>query len=123
MSDIQSVLRFDNYGIAYAMVDTVGQFHMNTTLSFQVAGWYEPGEVAAALKYLIGLRNTSAYDDPVNNFRTRAMRKVGNIQFNYFGEGQISAIVNRSRVLFCVEANMLNDLMQKCLEIHVDDDF
>ena len=118
---MQSILRFDHHGIAYAMVCFDGRFHETTTLSFQVAGNYSASDVGYALNTLIKLRNTNPHDSD-RNYRTEESIKVGNMEFHYLGNGHISAIVNKTRVLFCVEANTLVDFMQKCLDLRQDAD-
>lgn len=117
---MQSILRFDHHGIAYAMVSFDGRFHETTVLSFQVTGNYNPHDIGNAVQKLINLRNTHPHDSERNYFSEETI-SVGKLDFHYKGNGYISAIVNKTRVLFCVEANALKDFAAKCLECHTDD--
>lgn len=117
---MQSILRFDHHGIAYAMVSFDGRFHETTVLSFQVTGNYNPHDIGNAVQKLIDLRNTHPHDSERNYFSEETI-SVGKLDFHYRGNGYISAVVNKARVLFCVEANTLKDFAAKCLALPTDD--
>lgn len=117
---INSVLRLDGRGLAYAFIEETDNFDEFTSFSMQFTGNYEAGELSTILRELINTRNTNPYDnrDGVNYFSS-VTKTCGHLEFNYLGNGTTTIIINKCRVLFCGETNILTDLCEKLEELAV----
>ncbi|PTH78968.1 hypothetical protein [Aeromonas veronii] len=113
---IKSVLRFDHKGFAYAAIDNSTSFHEKSSFSFQACGNYDPQEIGLILTELMHIRNTNPHNGEINYF-SKVTRECKDIDFHYNGNGNLSIIINKSRVAFSGEANMLSDFAKKCLKI------
>lgn len=117
---LNSVLRFDGRGFAYACVDMEGTFHEFTTFTMQVTGCFESEKLAEILDSLLKVRNTNPHDVKDTkelHYYNTVTKTYGSLEFNYLGNGVISILVNKSRVLYCGEANFLYDFVAKLKEI------
>lgn len=117
---LNSVLRFDGRGFAYACVDMEDNFHEFTTFTMQVTGNFEPEKLAEILDSLLVIRNTNPYDvqgEEKLHYYSIVSETYGSLEFNYLGNGVVSILVNKSRVLYSGEANFLYDFVAKLKEI------
>lgn len=117
---INSVLRLDGRGMAYAFIEEEESFSEFTSFSMQFTGNYEAAELATILRSLINIRNTNPYDsiDGVSYFN-HVTKTYGHLEFNYLGNGTTTIIINKCRVLFCGETNLLTDLCEKLEELAI----
>lgn len=116
---INSVLRLDGRGMAYAFIEEEESFSDITSFSMQFTGNYEASELAPILRSIINIRNTNPFDysiDGLNYFST-VTKTCGHLEFNYLGNGTTTIIINKCRVLFCGETNVLTDLCEKLEEL------
>lgn len=111
---VSSLLRFSGRGFAYVALEMDFEFHENTTLAFQVTGNFDRLELAGILREIITIRNTNPFECPGElNYLNKVSKSLQSLDFHYLGNGSLSILVNKCRVLFVGEANLLQDFCEK----------